>query len=804
MFFDSGRCKGNAKLQTKLPERVSNRITRQSITNAASKGTLPYVEPVLEQHTPADTAKRSRDVSNLIVSYLHALTGENGPDVTTVIRTVIPAVVKQTNSCDCGLFLLHYFSAFLYCKDVHELVKNFRETPIPTQHLWPNVDVDPVAGRIYVLQCLVNIQGCHVSHDSSQLQDAVHGAFNTCLQLPNYVNTCYINVILQLLLRLPIITDAVIRPLAKNQPPDGLIALFLGLFKETKNEIPNKKNVEPILKQIVAIGRAKFGGRRKTQDCHGQEDCHELLCFFLESFLTAFETMGILESVGFRGTEYVKASTACCPTSPLEQHEVFFETLSLPIPDVDVTIQRCIAHYMTRESKDTDFLCQNCSKKGALVHTETRIRLPPEQLIIQLARCTFDSETETAGKNEASVTVTTSLDMATCLEVPRPCMYSLACVVFHQGKTLHSGHYFVAVKLVEGLHEIWYVLNDGHEKERVTDIDAYLRDKKKEVYILVYESNDSTEKQSDTTGPEIEDEIQVISGDNSEAVLDQDVEDGHTKVHEDYWEDHWHGDLTDYILPQEDPAAADKKLYNSKKEYRSKAGSLKDVCWQSIGEYSEELEGKHAAAELCPVGHHWLSKKYDKAGKACVTFVCAWEKCPFVTRLVQSDNMYQLYVVKGRLHVHDVVCTGKVPTAITVYVQKKWKEYRFLAPSAVKNLMTTQHVSDDICIEDRHKFEEAFRDKQVWTKFTRWFWMEKQKQSSLENERKSKDLAGLNLPCEWNDMFASKWASTQGTLGELHTQVTFLDYNAVKERPDFGPNSVYYIAYKFKRVCEYD
>ena len=54
------------------------------------------------------------------------------------------------------------------------------------------------------------------------------------------------------------------------------------------------------------------------------------------------------------------------------------------------------------------------------------------------------------------------------------------------------------------------------------------------------------------------------------------------------------------------------------------------------------------------------------------------------------------------------------------------------------------------------------------------------------------------------DMFASKWASTQGTLGELHTRVTFLDYNAVKERPDFGPNSVYYIAYKFKRVYEYD
>ena len=684
---------------------------------------MSYDETVLEQHTPAHTTKTSREVSNLIVSYLHALTGANGPDLTTVIRTVIPEVVKQKNSCDCGLFVLHYFSAFLYCKDVHELVKNFRETPIPTQHLWPNVEVDPIAGRIYVLQCLVNIQGCHVSDDSSQFQDVVHGAFNTCLKLPNHGNTCYINVILQLLLRLPIITDAVIAAVAKNQlttvkTRDPFIAAFLLLFEETKKEIPNEENVELILKSIVEIGRARFRGSIR------QQDCHELLICFLQRFLTAFETMGILENVGFRGTEYLKASTACCPTCPLKDHVLVFETLSLPIPDVDVTmdvtIQRCVVDYMSRVSKDTDFKCPNCLLTGALVQTETRIRSPPKQLIIQLVRNTFDLETKTAGKNEALVTVTTSLDMATSLEVPRPCMYSLAFVVFHEGKTLDAGHYFVAVKLVaEGLHEIWYVLNDGHEKERVNDIQDYLRKKKMQVYIVVYESNDST------TGSEMEDDLhvdptlnshtgvekeQVIRHDNSQHVChNEDVEDvGHEKGHENAEPFVWLGqcDITEHIIVDRDEqskVAADKKLYNCKKQYRNKAGNLSDVRWKRIGVYENESEGKLAAGDLCrPCGHRWVNMRRNKQGNSSMTFVCAWEKCQFVMRLVeQSDNKYELCVVEDRQHVHDIVSDGKVPNAITLYVQKKWKEYCLLAPSAVKHLMTTAHVNNDISVDDR-------------------------------------------------------------------------------------------------------
>lgn len=807
MFVDSGRCKGNAKLPPTLPQRFSKRLPRKSITHAVSKGTVPYHEPVLEQHTPAHTAERSREVSNLIVSYLRALRGENSPDLTTVIRTVIPAVVKQTNSCDCGLFLLHYFSAFLYCKDVHELVKNFRETPIPTQHLWPNVEVDPVAGRIYVLQCLVNIQGCHVSDDSSQFQDAVHGAFNTCLKLPNHGNTCYVNVILQLLLRLPIITDVVVTAVAETQrttgnTPNPLIALFLRLFKETKNEIPNKQNVEPILTEIVTIGRAKFRGSRD------QQDCHELLLFFMERFLTAFETMGILKSVGFRGTEYVKASTACCPTCPLREHVLFFEILSLPIPDVDVTIQRCFVDYMSRVSNDTDFLCPNCLHKGALLQTETRIRSPPEQLIIQLMRYTFDSETKTAGKNKASVTVTTSLDMATSLEVPRPCMYSLACVVFHEGETLHSGHYFVAVKLVEGLHEIWYVLNDGQEKQRVKDIEDYLHKKKMEVYILLYESNDSTEKESDTTGSEMEEGLHVDPTRNSD---NEDVEDArHEKGHENEEAFVWLGsDIRERMIVERDEqskvVAADKKVDKSKKQLRNKAGNLSDVRWKSIGVYENESEGKRAAGDLClPCGHCWLNMRRNKQGNTSMTWVCAWEKCQFVMKLDQSDDKYELCVVEDRQHVHDIVSGGKVPTAITLYVQKKWKEYRLLAPSTVKHLMTTGHVSDDISVEDRYKFADAFRDETVWEKFTRWFWKEKQKHSSLENEAKSKELQGLDVACGWNDMLRSKWTPTQGTLGLLHTHVTYFDYNTVRQRKDFGPHSVYYIGYKFQRVCKYD
>jgi len=286
---------------------------------------------------------------------------------------------------------------------------------------------------------------------------------------------------------------------------------------------------------------------------------------------------------------------------------------------------------------------------------------------------------------------------------------------------------------------------------------------------------------------------------------------GHEKGHENAEPFVWLGqcDITEHIIVDRDEqskVAADKKLYNCKKQYRNKAGNLSDVRWKRIGVYENESEGKLAAGDLCrPCGHRWVNMRRNKQGNTSMTFVCAWEKCQFVMRLVeQSDNKYELCVVEDRQHVHDIVSDGKVPTAITLYVQKKWKEYCLLAPSAVKHLMTTAHVNNDISVDDRHKFERAFRDKKVSEKFTRWFWNEKQKHSSLENEAKSKELEGLDVADGWNDMFRSKWTPTQGTLGVLHTHVTYFDYNTVRQRKDFGPHSVYYIAYKFKRVCKYD
>ena len=267
----------------------------------------------------------------------------------------------------------------------------------------------------------------------------------------------------------------------------------------------------------------------------------------------------------------------------------------------------------------------------------------------------------------------------------------------------------------------------------------------------------------------------------------------------------WNKDVTAFVLgvPAEKGKVATKG-YNSKKVFRSQAGKLSTRVWEVFGRYQNESEGKFAANELCgDCGFHWLQKHngFD-------FFVCGWEECPFVMRLgfVGTSVEWVLHVEKGGEHEHNMVIGDKgFPSAIRSYVVDKWQEYRFLRPLELRKLLTIAPVNSDLSSKERDDFILAFQKDEVWMSFKRWFYNEKKRQDSMENKKKSDELRGFNVNLnEWNDMHNTAWEPTQGTLGEIHTWAAFLKYDLVKKRENFGPNSVYCLAYKLKEVCAYE
>ena len=339
------------------------------------------------------------------------------------------------------------------------------------------------------------------------------------------------------------------------------------------------------------------------------------------------------------------------------------------------------------------------------------------------------------------------------------------------------------------------------------------------IYMAVYERTLSTSYDvkagiigkvatecDDNTSTDGEDEAGIIGKDDSETKVTNECDVGSRgDAAKDGVEDFvWNKDVTAFVLGV--PAGTGKvakKGSNSKKVFRRQAGKLSTRVWELFGRYQNESEGKFAAKELCgDCGFHWLQKHngFD-------FFVCGWEECPFVMRLgfVGTSVEWVLHVEKGRQHEHNTVIGDKgFPYAIRSYVVGKWPEYRFLRPLELRKLLTITPVNSDLSIKERDDFKLAFQKDEVWNSFKRWFFNEKKRQDSMENQKKSDELRGFNVNRnEWNYMYNTAWEPTQGTLGEIHTWAAFLKYDLVKKRENFGPNSVYCLAYKLKEVCAY-
>ncbi|CAN0411431.1 unnamed protein product, partial [Ascophyllum nodosum] len=125
------------------------------------------------------------------------------------------------------------------------------------------------------------------------------------------------------------------------------------------------------------------------------------------------------------------------------------------------TIDKCLDSFLEAESLDGDnqYLCENCGCKQDAVRAIELHRLPPV-LSIQLLRYVFDARTGQRKKIKTPMSLDTTLDMGPRLGPQGEartssgsgstanagdCVYKLACVLYHKGGNVHSGHYIAEV-----------------------------------------------------------------------------------------------------------------------------------------------------------------------------------------------------------------------------------------------------------------------------------------------------------------------------------------------------------------------
>ncbi|CAM9367462.1 unnamed protein product [Ascophyllum nodosum] len=134
------------------------------------------------------------------------------------------------------------------------------------------------------------------------------------------------------------------------------------------------------------------------------------------------------------------------------------------------TIDKCLDSFLEAESLDGDnqYLCEKCGRKQDAVRAIELHRLPPV-ISIQLLRYVYDARTGQRKKIKTPMALATTLDMGPRLGPQGEarassgsgstanagnCVYRLACVLYHKGSNVHSGHYIAEVPCKRGFRDM--------------------------------------------------------------------------------------------------------------------------------------------------------------------------------------------------------------------------------------------------------------------------------------------------------------------------------------------------------------
>ena len=305
----------------------------------------------------------------------------------------------------------------------------------------------------------------HLDQNLADLQEdcSIYG-------IPNFGNTCYLSVVLQIFFLIPSFIDDIKNLNGKHlkRSADCAIKIFLQFaltYKTGKlSEILTKASV---FKNLLAIHESKYKGR----NMHDAEEC-------LSSVLTMLSQTMRKNLVGNHidlTEKYFKIKwnkrVQCSNCTEMKQYPR--ESFVLYLTDLDFTqnISQLIEKYL----KPTEKKCNKCSHSKAITYRE--FSHIPELFIINLQRTLVINRRVTKVTKPIIHMMELSLSQLNKTKTP----YKLVSVINHEGESSDCGHY--AGFFYREFGDSWFHCNDKIIKE--TTQGAVL-DSQTNSYLLCY------------------------------------------------------------------------------------------------------------------------------------------------------------------------------------------------------------------------------------------------------------------------------------------------------------------------------
>lgn len=342
--------------------------------------------------------------------------------------------------------------------------------------------------------------------------------------IKNLGNTCYMNAVLQCLYASPLFMPYIlhkkydkglkiniIQLLNHNNDISKIISTYKNTVTYQLHKVFKKLNtynraINPSsFKKIISALNQEFAG-------YGQNDSSELLIFIIDKIHTEllkpiiiYDIFADINNIFFNKTmmkfmmynkNYLKnnysiindifngifySEIKCHECNELSQIFEYYNILSLPIPDNNVSLETCIDNFFLEEkfNENNKYKCSKCNK---YVDATKKIYMweSPNILIIQLKR--FNNCNYKQNKIQTTIKYpfnNLSMDSFFCSHNPHKCKYDLYAVINHMG-SLNYGHYIAMTK--NQFDNQWYEFNDENVN-RINNLNMIISNYN---YILFY------------------------------------------------------------------------------------------------------------------------------------------------------------------------------------------------------------------------------------------------------------------------------------------------------------------------------
>lgn len=344
--------------------------------------------------------------------------------------------------------------------------------------------------------------------------------------IQNLGNTCYINVIIQMILNSESLNNLLITKKEILNDKD-LLYSYVCILKRLE-DIRKQENLELSLENdtvyIRKLRLTSFIDKFRnifSQVSFNQQDCLEGLDFILTNFhqtLSKYEKYDdyklIFDNLRYN-TEIQELSIIQYKNDILKDHSLLFNifysyyltiikcnkcenksnkieqykeiSLHVSTNPSNNNIEKLLDNYFSDEKLD-DYKCDKCNEKDA--HKKISLLNIPKYLIIQLKRFQFNSKNMNFSKILEQVNYPLFLDMDKyCLNnnintnINNKNIYELTNVIYHLGIQMGSGHYTSHHKVKNN----WFYADDDNI-EKIDETELFNKRNKILSYVLIYEN----------------------------------------------------------------------------------------------------------------------------------------------------------------------------------------------------------------------------------------------------------------------------------------------------------------------------